>query len=657
MACKLTSRGKDSQAAPSAAKADFGNKPVIAALKRCATQKQMQDRDTQKQGLLGWRWLAGLVLLWGLPLGAQVQYGDLHGAANGEITAGYTGDYGNQEASDHSLGFGGDGTINGYYYNPKFLTFAVSPFYGRSQENSESQSITDASGYGANFGIFNGSHFPGYVNFSQNWNGTGTFGIPGVAGLTTKNYNRGINLGWNELVPGLPTLMVGFSDTSGSSSLLGSDESSASTNRNFTVGSAYRLAGFDLNGGYTYATGETNLAGILENGETETTDFSSDRYYVNATHKLPIYNGQIAGSFSRGTYNSDDSIAGQQNGTTDSASLYAGLPFPKLPVTVAANYTDNIFGSFQQQLVSSGQAPLPGLESPESRSLSVTANTSYQVLPNLSVSGYVDRTEQYFEGQSYGLTQIGLNASYNFFRHIKGLTVLAGVVDSADQQGNTHVGFVGGATYNRSLGRWEVGAYVQYAQDVQTLLVEYTASTLSYGATVKRVLPHNLRWISTVAGGRTVFEEQSGNGSHSETFTSMLIARRFALSGNYSQSEGTSILTASGLVATPVPGQALSPSNFVVYNGKSDGVSLRFDPMRNLLINLSYSKASSDSTTPLLFTNFGSTNYFGLLQYRLRKLEFVAGFTKFQQSFSGSGLPPAVVNSFYFGITRWFKGF
>jgi hypothetical protein len=601
--------------------------------------------------------LAGLVLLWALPLAAQISFDGVHATANGQLMGGYAGDFGNQQTNEHSMGFSGEGTVQGYYYNPNFLSFSVLPYYGRSQDNSDSQSITNASGYLGTLNIFGGSHFPGFVAFNQQFNSSGTFGIPGVAGLTTVNGSHGINVGWSALVPGLPTLSVGYGDTSGTSSLLGSGSSTASTNRTFTVASTYLLAGFYLNGGFRHMNTDASINGVLENGETEAVTDSSNQFNINATRRLPFYNSRLAIGASRSSY-SGESEGVRNDGTTATANAVLGLGLPKLPVTLSANYVSNIFGSFEQQLVANGQAPLSNnILSPESRSLSVMANTFYTVLPRLTLNGFVNHTEEYFAGQDFGLTQFGINANYNFLRRIKGLTFVAGMVDTADQQGNMRVGFIGGANYGRAFGRWEVGSYFRYDQNTETLLVIYTTSTMSYGGSVKRNLGHGLHWMAIANGSRSAFEQQAGDGSHSESFNSMLRWRWVSLSANYTESYGTAILTANGLVSTPVPGQLISPSNFMVYNGKSYGGTFNIAPLRNLGISTSYSKSDSNTVSPLQLSNNGSTMYYGLLQYRLRKLVFSAGATNFRQEISTSGTLPSVVTSYSFGVTRWFKAF
>ncbi|MGH9641269.1 MAG: hypothetical protein ACRD3Q_02465, partial [Terriglobales bacterium] len=256
-------------------------KTFIAALRRCATQVRVAA-------------LAGGLVLLALPLAGQIRYGEFQAQANGMLTTGYSGAFGDQQVGNHSIDVGGNGTINGFYYNPNFLSFSVIPYYNRSQNNSDSQSITDSSGYSGTLNIFNGSHFPGVVNFNQEFDGSGTLGIPGEAGLITKTRGHGFGISWSELLPDWPTLTVGYSDTSGTSSLYGSDFTTANTTRNFMVNSSYHIAGFALNGGYNHVNTDARLTGVLENGAVETTNGASNLFRVNAVRGLPFYNSQLS---------------------------------------------------------------------------------------------------------------------------------------------------------------------------------------------------------------------------------------------------------------------------------------------------------------------------------------------------------------------------
>jgi hypothetical protein len=588
---------------------------------------------------------------------SQESLGDLHATASGQLTSLYDDSFGNLAGTDgHSLGFAGRGTISGDYYNPNFLSFTLLPYYGRSQDNSDMQSITDASGYNGTINIFKGSHFPGVVAFNQTWDQSGAFGVPDVAGLTTKNNSHGVNVAWSALLPGLPTLTVGFGDTGGTSELLGSDESTASSTKNFNVGSTYNIDGFYMTGGFIHLNSDVDISG-LEDGESETARNSSNQFRFSAQRAIPYRTSSASMSASRTSYSDDDSLGGTNYGTTDTVNGNLNLAFPRAPVQVTANYTDNLLGSVEQQLISSGEVPLAGLNSPTSRSLNVEASTFVNVLPRTLVGAYVSRTQQFYDGQDYGVTQAGVNVSYNFLHTLKGLMFYGGLVESATQAGNTRVGFIGNVSYNKYLGKWQVNAFCRYDQDVETLLVMYTTSTLNYGGSIKRELPHDMRWVAVANLVRSVFEQQAGSASHGESFTTMLIWSRASVSGIYTKSDGTSILTATGLVTSPVPASVLTPGNSIFYNGTSYGANLSVFPVKHMAISTAWSKSLSDTTSPSLLTNSGNTNYYGLATYEYRKLLFQAGVTRFNQSISTSGTPPTMLTSYSFGISRWFKGF
>src|SRR5437667_2642310 len=72
----------------------------------------------------------------------QVQVGDnLALNLNGNLSADYTGSYGNQISSAHSFGFGGTAGLTGSYYSPNFLSFDVNPFFNQSRANSNFGSL------------------------------------------------------------------------------------------------------------------------------------------------------------------------------------------------------------------------------------------------------------------------------------------------------------------------------------------------------------------------------------------------------------------------------------------------------------------------------------------------------------------------------------
>ena len=189
--------------------------------------------------------LVGLLLLV-LSAAGQITLGDLSTNLNGTLSAGYTGDYGNQISSDHSLAFGGSGTLSGFYYNPNFVSFTVSPYLNQSRDNSTYQSLSNASGVSAASNIFGGSHFPGSINFAKAYNSEGNFSVPGVANYTTHGDSETFGVNWAELVPGLPTLSASFQMGNSQYSIYGSNDNGTTDNHSFTLRSGYTLKGFNL---------------------------------------------------------------------------------------------------------------------------------------------------------------------------------------------------------------------------------------------------------------------------------------------------------------------------------------------------------------------------------------------------------------------------
>src|ERR1700758_1085161 len=89
--------------------------------------------------------LFGIVLA-ALPMAAQMQIGeDWKFNLNGNLGYTYNGSIDNG-VSGHSMGFTGDATLRGSFYNPNFLNFTVQPYYGRAQSNNVFGSLTNGGG-------------------------------------------------------------------------------------------------------------------------------------------------------------------------------------------------------------------------------------------------------------------------------------------------------------------------------------------------------------------------------------------------------------------------------------------------------------------------------------------------------------------------------
>src|SRR5512140_1761963 len=79
---------------------------------------------------------------------AQVTVGNnVNLSLKGELGYGYSANYGNLfTTSSHDQGINGTGDLNGYYFNPNFISFNIRPYYDRNQSNTEAQNILGSTG-------------------------------------------------------------------------------------------------------------------------------------------------------------------------------------------------------------------------------------------------------------------------------------------------------------------------------------------------------------------------------------------------------------------------------------------------------------------------------------------------------------------------------
>ena len=92
------------------------------------------------------------------------------------------------------------------------------------------------------------------------------------------------------------------------------------------------------------------------------------------------------------------------------------------------------------------------------------------------------------------------------------------------------------------------------------------------------------------------------------------------------------------------------------YNGKSYSVSVATVPIKRLTLTAYYTDVRSQTQTSVLSFNNGE-RYSGLAEYQFRKMAFRGGFTHTRQDLSAVTTLPAVVNTYFFSIQRWFNIF
>jgi len=602
-----------------------------------------------------------MVLLAAASARAQLQVGDTTMRMNGTLTGGYSAGYGDQIPSNHSVNFGADAQLSGDYYNPNFLNFDITPYYNRSTSDSTFQSLTDASGLNANVNLFTGSRTPGYVSFNYTRNSTGNFGLIGTPNFTTIGNGYGFGIGWSLLLPDKPTLSFSYSQGSGGGNVYGTNEESHSALKTFNLRSSYMLAGWNLNAYYQRLSNDSQLPTFLS-GETNLSYSSTTGNVlgVNGSHALP-WNGSVSMYYTYSTYSGhfNDTSQPYDNFTDFSTNTEAANvvfhPTKKWSLYGSENYTDNLNGYLYQNIANNGQGVPINQQNSTSNSFTTSAGVGYNILPNLFAQGQITYFQQSYFGQTY--TGSYMSGLLGYGKRIFGIFSLsASVIDSTNQFSNNNLGFIANIDGFKRIGEWEVSGNLSYAQNVQTLLVTYTTSYYNYGGNLHHRLGRGKQVTFAYNGSHSGLNQGQGSYDYSNSFSTTLAMRRVTLGATYIKSKGLSILTSTGIQPiTPTPG--LPPLGQIVYNGTSYGGNVGFTPVARLTLSASYSHAVSDTLANDISSQNRTEIFYTQLQYRLRRVNVFAGYTKFSQGISAAGTPPGNTYSYFIGVSRWLSFF
>ncbi len=601
---------------------------------------------------------AGLLLFWARPAAAQVQAGDVNMNLTGVVSGGYSADYGNQTASEHSLNFGGTATLAGYFYDPNFLSFTVTPYLNQSRADSNYQSISDASGVNFAAGIFNGSNYPGSVNYSRSYNSEGNFALPGLPSYTTHGNSDSFGVNWSENVPDMPSLTFGFQRGSTDYSVYGANDTGSTTFDSINIHSGYLTHGYAMGAFFQYGTSNSVIPQLFTaTDQSVNSDTGTDGFGFNISHALPMRGG-FSATFTRSSFSTDDQ-GFSFNGTVDSITANAGIqPSNKLHLSVGLNYSDNLGGTLFEAASSSGGVPLPPNGNEKSDSFDALGVASYAILPNLQLLGDVERRDQSFLGESVGATSAGGSILYT--RPLLGGSFnVSGTVNDTrlDNMDVNTIGLIGTVNFSRRIHKWFFGASFSYAQNAQTLLVTYTTGYYNYSGNVRRRFG-SVYWSASASGSRTALTQQAGTESRSQSYsTGFTFGRWASLTGSYAAANGNAVQTGAGLVVTPVPTPVIPSSLIILYGGRSYSFGLGASPVRRLTIGASFSKSTSDTGGDTQASSNKNLQLTVYTQYQFRKVYLTGGYARLEQSFSASPLPAANVSTYYFGVSRWFKFF
>jgi hypothetical protein len=560
-------------------------------------------------------------------------------------------------SGDHNWAVGGTANLSGSFYNPNFLSYNASLYLNQSRANSNFQSISNASGVDISTNIFGGSHFPGSVSYSKAYNSEGNYAVPGLANFVTHGDSDTFGINWSENVPAMPSLSAGFQIGTSQYSVYGSNDQGKNSFHSFNLHSGYQLGGFNMGAFYTAGGGDSLIPEVVAGQQGTETHSNSDGYGFNVAHQLP-WHGSISTNFNRSDWDSEF-LSSNSSGSIDLINILASVhPTSELTLSGSANYSDNLTGELIESVIAAGGV-VQGLNSNESSSsLDLMGIANYTPAANLQTSAYFERRTQSFVGEDYGVNSFGGSATYSHVvldgNFIASVTANS---NTSDQTGDDTLSLSTNENYSSEIRGWHVNGTFGYAQNVQTLLVTYMNSFYHYSGNVSH------RWgqfrVSAGAGGgRTALTQQAGTASSNESFNgSLSYIRWFTATGSYSKSSGQALLTGAGLVPVPVPSPILPSSLVNLYGGDSYSVALSSSPVKGLLFTASYAKSNSNTSSSGVMSTNENDQYNALIQYQVRKLNFTSGYSRLEQGFSSSGMPPEVLSSYYMGVSRWFNFF
>lgn len=622
--------------------------------------KLLTDNGIADQLVMGCKWIssASLVLLFAATASAQVTAGDASLNLSGAVATGYSGSFGNQGPSSHGISFAGNGDLSGSYHSPQFLSFDVAPFYNQSRNDSNFQSITDSSGVAASANIFGGSKYPGQVNFSDVYNTEGNYLVPGIANYRTNGNGETFGVGWSAHPTDTLSFSTGYQDGNTNSSIYGATGEIDSHFRSMFATSTYTLDGFRLGGGVHHWGASYTFPQTLTGAVNEASQAGSTTYNLSLSRSVAL-DGSAWVNYTRNT--TGYTIAGVEDPQT--ADILTGgitlKPVEKLSTSFSADYDDNLAGTIYQIANSTGTGAVTPFAIPEERSHSwgVYADTQYSITDQFYLSGDVTHRQQLFLGTSYNSTAYSGGVHYG--RELFGGQLTAGTIATHSDLGSLNgstFGLLSTAIYIRQFGAWSTSGSLSYSRNVQTLLIPYTTSGYSYSTAVNRRVG-KLNWNGSASGSQTVVSELVGTNAFSQNYSTALSSSKVGVGAGYSRSSGLGLYTAEGIATVPsgLPPTLLSSS--IHYGGTTYSVSLGSTPIRGLIFNGTFADTRSSTENGALSSNNHTQEGNTYLQYKFRKVFFTAGYSRLLQGFSASTLAPAIVSTYYVGVSRWFNFF
>jgi hypothetical protein len=332
-------------------------------------------------------------------------------------------------------------------------------------------------------------------------------------------------------------------------------------------------------------------------------------------------------------------------------------PTHRLNTQFSGDYDDNLAGAVYQAENSAGVLVPLAFPQESSHSWGVFGMAQYTLADHFFVSSDVSHREQLFLGTAYDST--AYSGDVNYGRDLLGGQFTAATVvthSSLGVNGGSMLGLLSNVLYVRKIGGWNVSGSAGYSRNSQTFLVAYTTSGYHYSTSVSRRIGR-LNWNGAAGGAKSLLTQVEGTNSLSQNYSTGLSTQRVGVSAGYARSSGMGLYTNQGIASLPsgLP-PTLLPST-VLYGGTSYSAGVGGMPIRGLTFSGSCVKTRSNTQNGSVSSSNDTEEANVYVQYRFRKMYLTSGYSRLVQGFSTSTLAPALVSTYYVGVSRWFNFF
>jgi hypothetical protein len=594
---------------------------------------------------------------------------------DGQVNVGYVGGTGSDilnSTATSSLFFGGSGTLDGYYEDPRILKFSVAPNFTWSHNGGSLGTATGENNEGvlSNVSLFSGGSMR--LNFQQSFNRTSTatlFGgdIPVTVGAVGTNSNYSV--GWALQKPHLPSLGINYSWGSSDSSVTGvQGPEMTGTHNNFSATMNYMLAKFQLTGMYFRGDSQQQTPDLLNLGipQKSSSNESGERFELRRNlAKNTIMDAEV-----EHTDNEYNFFGVPQNTKFDTASAYvSSSPLKRMTVSVSASYSSNATAETLAQALSPSEptsaASLPQDVFAVGRTLAFSGGTSYELGHGFYLQGTgTDQTsdlpgrEQISEEQA----SVGIYYTHRLWNGMFSGSYTPGVQDIRLELppysfSTRALMQVGTASYSRKIGRWSNQGNVSYAHSGATssvylpVISESITANLRTSTTLRRRFKASL-WMSL---NKNVVP--GANGTLGQIYSAQVSTRSWSASAQEQINNGYSLVTALGVSSiNPTEGAAgVLPQTFYT---NSSGLSLTGTyTFRRLSLSSVFSDVNVSMNTQPTSTQLGNKNWDTRLVYRFRKISVQAGYRVWSQSANNNSSLNQHTQAYWFEIVRPFHLF